>query len=128
MRLWTSYVDVIDSALGPKLLHIPTDEIRVYRVIEDPSTAPHEDIALCFAVYFAALASMVPDDGSAAVGENWTVALSRFKAGLEQAFARGKFLDNPTVVYLQALVTYLVRRHPFPRTPYFSVVIDIATQ
>lgn len=107
-QLWRIFVDVVDTLF--KLVHIPTAEITVYTVINDPGVASAESLALCYAIYYAATVALdEQDDCVQVLGETWNGALLRYKAGLEQAFAEADLLENPTVVMLQAMAIYLVR-------------------
>ena len=111
VRLWTTYVNNVESCAGLKFLHLPTHEVQVYATINDPSKATHEDLALCFAIYFDATISL--DEGEARVlfEIDKCAYLLGFKIGLEQAFAHGDFLNNPTLTGLHALAIYLVGRN-----------------
>lgn len=78
-------------------------------MINDPKSASFENLALCFAVYFAATISV--DDAeqqSVLMGHDKLELLHSFKLGLEQAFAHGDFLDRPTITGLHALAIYIV--------------------
>ncbi|CAM1508848.1 Fc.00g025870.m01.CDS01 [Cosmosporella sp. VM-42] len=105
MQLWKVFVDNVDPCT--KVLHIPTDEVMVYTVVADPSKASTESLGLCFAVYYLATIALEPGDVEAITGEDKEISLRRFKTGLEQALAHADFLENPTVVLLQALAIYL---------------------
>jgi hypothetical protein len=107
-KLWNIYVDNVESCAGLKLLHVPTDQVRVYSVIDNPAAAPLDDLALSFAIYYAS--SIYLDDSQAhtTLGEDKISCLLRFKTGLEQALAHGDFLDCPTLTGLRALAIYLV--------------------
>ncbi|SPO05646.1 uncharacterized protein DNG_08333 [Cephalotrichum gorgonifer] len=107
VRLWNLYVSNADCCSGLKILHIPTDELRVYATIHDPSAAPFENLALSFAVYFAATVSVAEAEVQATLGQDKDSLLRRCKAGLEQSLAHGNFLDCPTITGLQALLIYL---------------------
>lgn len=99
----------VEGCIGLKLLHLPTDEEKIYSVIDDPTKASFENLALCFAVYFASTVSL--EDGPEAqgiLGQDKHALLLSFKVGLEQAFAHGGFLDCPTLTGLHALAIYLV--------------------
>ena len=111
MQLWKTYVDDIDSCI--KVIHVPTTEVVVYTVMDDPDNASMEALALCFAIYYAATMGLDSTDGCATLlGEDWGASLQRFKTGFEQALAHADFLENPTVMLLQAMAIYLVRRKP----------------
>lgn len=117
VELWNIYLNNVEIILGPKLTHIPTDEVRVYSTIDDPVTAEFDDLAFCYSVYFAAAVSL--DDSTALLEK--TAELQRFKMGIEQAFSHGDFFNRPTLTGLRALAIYVVS---FPRrNPHVSCLI-----
>lgn len=107
-KLWNIFKEHVEACAGLKLLHIPTDEVKVFSVIANPSAASFEDLALCFAIYFASTVSLDPLEAELLLGKGKDAALLEFKVGLEQAFAHGDFLDRPTVSGLHALAIYVV--------------------
>jgi len=108
VKLWNIYVDSVEGCAGLKLLHIPTDQVRVYSSIENPNAVPLDNLALCFAIYYASAISLDDSQAQAILGEEKLGSLLRFKTGLEQALAHADFLDYPTVTGLHALAVYLV--------------------
>lgn len=108
IKMWHIYVDNVESCAGLKLLHVPTDEIRVFTVIDNPYTAPLEDLALCFAIYFATTTSLDTQEAQAILPQDKNTLLLQFKLGLEQAFAHADFLNSPTITGLHALAIYVV--------------------
>ncbi|KAF3766365.1 hypothetical protein M406DRAFT_290817 [Cryphonectria parasitica EP155] len=107
VRLWSIYVDNVETCAGLRLLHLPTDEVKVYSVINDPASASYEHLALTFAIYYASTISLEPADAELVLKEDKETMLLRFKLGLEQAFAHGNFLDRPTISGLHALTIYV---------------------
>ena len=97
-----------ENCVGLKVLHLPTDEVKVYSTINDPITASPDNLALSFAIYFAATVSLGGPEAHVILEQDKDMLLLRFKAGLEQAFAYGDFLDRPTMTALHALAIYLV--------------------
>ena len=108
VRLWNIYVDNVESCTGLKLLHLPTDEVKVYSTIDDPTSASLENLALSFAVYFAATISLDVPEAQITFGLDKQTLLLQFKIGLEQAIAHGDFLNRPTITGLLGLAIYLV--------------------
>lgn len=102
-------MDNVESCAGLKLLHVPTDEIKVYSTIDDPTTASLENLALSLAIYYASTVSLEGPEAQVTLGQDRNTLLLQFKVGLEQAFAHGDFLDRPTMTGLHALAVYLVR-------------------
>lgn len=108
IKLWHIYVDNVESCAGLKLLHVPTDEIRVFSVIDNPYAVPLEDLALSFAIYFATTTSLDTQEAQAILPQDRSSLLLKFKLGLEQAFAHADFLNCPTITGLHALAIYVV--------------------
>lgn len=108
VKLWRIYVENVETCVGLKFLHLPTDEIKVYSTINNPTTASLENLALCYAAYFASGVSLEDSEAALMLGEEKNTIMLRFKVGLEQALAHGDFLDRPTITGLCAFAIYLV--------------------
>ncbi|KAF5972155.1 hypothetical protein FBULB1_8877 [Fusarium bulbicola] len=104
IRLWKVFVDGVDPHV--KVLHIPTTETTLYTVIGDPTKASNENLALCFAIYFAAVTATSPNEALDITGEDKKQALLRYRMCLEQSMAQSDFLENPTITSLQATAIY----------------------
>ncbi|RYP59821.1 hypothetical protein DL769_008379 [Monosporascus sp. CRB-8-3] len=111
VRLWHIFGQNVDPAV--KVLHTPTAEVTVYTVIDDPSRASKDKLALVFSIYFASAATLEPDEAEKLLGRDKESGVNSFKTGLEQAFAEADFLNNTNTTLLQALAIYLqaVRSH-----------------
>ncbi|KEF60647.1 uncharacterized protein A1O9_02208 [Exophiala aquamarina CBS 119918] len=107
VRLWNIYVNNVDGCTGLKLLHLPTDEVKVYSTIEQPVGAPLDHHALCLAIFYATTITLDDEEALEVLGQERYTQLLKFKVGLEQAFAQGDFLDRPTLTGLHALAIYL---------------------
>ncbi|RYP40715.1 hypothetical protein DL768_010595 [Monosporascus sp. mg162] len=112
MRLWHIFGQNVDPAV--KVLHTPTAEVIVYTVIDDPSRASKDKLALVFSIYFASAATLDPDEAEKLLGRDKESGLKSFKTGLEQAFAEADFLNNTNTTLLQALAIYLALRSHNP--------------
>lgn len=116
VNLWKTYVHRFDSI--QKVVHLPSAEVVVFTAINDPSASSMEALALCFAIYYAAAVTLGPDQDDAddsdasspCLDVDWGTSLDLFKMGLEQALAHADFLENPTLMLIQALAIYLVSR------------------
>ena len=64
--------------------------------------------ALMFAMYFAAITSLTPQECMTEFGEQKTELLARYRYGTEQALVQADILNSMEMVTLQALVIYLV--------------------
>lgn len=109
MKLWNVYINNVDCHSCQKLLHIPTDEAKVFSAIDKPNEAPLENHALCFAIYYCALVALDDTEAYPILGGERSPHLLNFKVGLEQSLAQADYLDRPTVTSLRALAIYLVR-------------------
>jgi hypothetical protein len=108
MKLWNTYINNVDGCSCQKLVHIPTDEAMIFATIDEPSRAPLDNHAFCFAIYFAAAVSLNVTEASNAFGSEPSPHLLNFKLGMEQSLAQANYLDQPTVTALRALAIYLV--------------------
>lgn len=79
--------------------------------IEDPTAAQPEDRALCFATFYAAIATLEPPEAQVFITDAAASQL-RFKTGFEQALAEAEVLENPTLALLSALAVFLVSSLP----------------
>ncbi|KAH8168294.1 fungal specific transcription factor domain-containing protein [Sarocladium implicatum] len=105
IQLWRVFVDRVDPCC--KVLHVPTDEVTIYTVIDDPRAASAEAVAKCYAVYFFAVVVMAPAEVTVLLDIDKYTCLSVLKTGIEQALAHSEFLEAPTVGLLQAFAVYL---------------------
>lgn len=64
--------------------------------------------ALMFAMYFAAVTSLTPEECMAQFGEQRQALLTKYRYGTEQALVHAQLLNSEEMVTLQALVIYLV--------------------
>lgn len=103
-RLWKIFIDSVDPYV--KVLHIPTAETTLYTVIGDPTKASSENLALCFAIYFASVTATTSNEALDITGEDKKQALVRYRMCLEQSMAQADFLENPTITLLQAMAIY----------------------
>lgn len=110
VRLWNNYVDCVEACSGLKVLHLPTDQIKVFSTIDDPAAAALENLALCFAIYFASAVSLDVAEAHVTLRQDKDSLLHQFKVGLEQAFAHGDFLDRPSTIGLHALAIYMASK------------------
>ena len=107
LRLWTTYVKNVDPVL--KVLHIPTVQSVVINTIVSPQTVEPSNLALVFAIFFAAVTSLSRTDLATITSSSYQTLLSRYATGLNLALLKGDCLNNPKVSELQALATYAVR-------------------
>lgn len=97
-----------------KILHRPTIEkmfdIFIVNPEDHPLSKPFE--ALFFAIYFAAVASLSPENCHAFLGEDRAILSARYRHAVEVALAKAEYLSSSSLETLQALVLYDVRLRP----------------
>jgi hypothetical protein len=107
LKLWEAYLQNVESQ--NKLLHIPTAQVAIYQAIHDPETAPAEIRCLLFAIYFAAIISLLPSEVAGILSQDKVTALDNIRLGLELSLSAANFFNKPDLVGVQALGIYLVR-------------------
>lgn len=87
--------------------------------------------ALVFAVYFAAVISMPPEQCLAELGDDRDTMVSRFRFATEQALARANLLNSRNINLLQAGVLLISCAHKFDHGRFVwtmcSVILRLAT-
>lgn len=96
-----------------KILHRPT--IKVYlagsQELLDESNRRFKFTSLeavSFAIYFAAVTSMTPQECMTHLGEDKEILLAQYKRGTETALAQADLLNTMEMVTLQAFTIYIV--------------------
>ena len=106
MQLWQAFVTNVDPIA--KILHIPTTQATVYAAINSPHNCKEDVDALLFSIYFAAATSLTADAAASLLGQDKSIALNKYKQGLEQSLGAANILDTPSIRSLQAMAIYLV--------------------
>ncbi|KAL8858620.1 MAG: hypothetical protein Q9178_004914 [Gyalolechia marmorata] len=115
-----------------RILHKPTLRKFITGAKDHLDTMPggSKMQALMFAMYFAAITSITPEECMASFGEEKNQLLARYRFGTEQALVQADILNSMEMVTLQALVIYLIciRCHDDSRVAWTltSVAIRIA--
>ncbi|KAL9589931.1 MAG: hypothetical protein Q9203_001250 [Teloschistes exilis] len=93
-----------------KILHKPTLRKFISGAKDHIDTMPgvSKMQALMFAIYFAAVTSLTPDECMAQFGDHKQQLLDRYRFGTEQALIQANLLVSMEMVPLQALVIYLM--------------------
>lgn len=91
-----------------KILHRPTIDkmfdIFIVNPEDHPLSKPVE--ALFFAMYFAAVTSISPENCHALLGEDRAILTSRYRHSVEIALAKADYLSSSSLETLQALMLY----------------------
>ncbi len=104
IQLWQVYL----QRAMVKVFHVPTTEVEVFTAIESHGKTDPSFESLLFAIYYAAATTYQPEAYLTAFGEEKTLALDRFRTGMERALVQARFLETPNLRTLQALTLYLV--------------------
>ncbi|KAH8880811.1 hypothetical protein GQ53DRAFT_813046 [Thozetella sp. PMI_491] len=115
VRLLQVYVQNVDAL--SKIIHIPSAQVTIYAAIDDPENAAPDVRSLMFAIYFAAITTLTPEEVMNILEQEKVASLDQFRNGLEISLAAADILDRPSVMSLQALALYLqnARAHTMGR-------------
>jgi len=102
-----------------KILHRPTATAYFSNMdaLVDPLTHQFKFksfAAVTFASYFAAVASMTPEDCFAQFGASKDALVARYRRDVEVALVKADFLNSLEVITLQAFTIYIVSTFSFP--------------
>lgn len=107
LQLWTVYVKSVDPVL--KILHIPTVQSTVVATILDPRSACSSNVALVFAIYFAAITALCHDNNEHInLPCEKPVLLKRYQTALDRLLLVTDLMNRPEITALQALAIYVV--------------------
>jgi hypothetical protein len=110
LYLWSIYQENVEPLL--KAVHVPTMEkvFRDARTRFDQLSAGHQ--ALIWAIYYAAVVSLDPEDVLSKLGQSKDEALARYRFATQQALSQADFVITSDLTVLQALSIFLaVLRH-----------------
>jgi hypothetical protein len=105
-QLWQAFVNNVDPI--SKILHIPTTQATFFAAINNPNEIDDDLNALLFSIYFSATTSLTSTDAAHILGQDKSIALRKYKQGLEQSLTCANILETPTMRSLQAMTIYLV--------------------
>lgn len=107
-KLCDIYFQNIDYVL--KILHRPSiiGQFDAFLSAGADHAVGKETEALFFAIYFAAVTSLTPEECKAQLGEERSVLVRRFKRATEAALVRADYLNSNEIAPLQAFLLYVV--------------------
>ncbi|KAJ9301440.1 transcriptional regulator family: Fungal Specific TF [Paecilomyces variotii] len=103
--LWNIYQRNVAPVI--MIFHKPTLETLICKASTEPDSLDRTSEAVIFAVYFASVASMGPEERQRSLGEDHQSALQRYRFSTQQALARAGFLQSRSLPLLQASVLFL---------------------
>jgi hypothetical protein len=105
LAYWEVFKENVDPVI--KVLHVPTQESQILDNATHLHTLSRPAECLMFAIYYAAVSSLLPDQCELQFGSKSDL-LERYRFGVQQALARAKFLQTSSVSILQALIIFLI--------------------
>lgn len=105
--MWDAYKENVDVLT--KIVHVPSFEPEFLKAMHDPTGIDRPMEAMMFAIYYAAVTSIVAEDCVKILGQEKAKLMAKYRFAVEQALARASFLTSQEFMTLQALVMYLVR-------------------
>ena len=104
--LWAYYVGNVDVLF--KILYKPTMEALITSASAELNAVDTATETLLFAVWFATVMTMSPDECWAIHKEDRGFLIRKYRAGLERALAQAGWMATQDLVVLQALTLFLV--------------------
>jgi len=113
---WQIYEEYCDPLI--KMIHAPTMREQIFVIAGQVGRPTKGMEAMLFAIYFAAVTSLTPEECETQLGDTRPALVSRYRFCLEQALARANFLVTEELIVLQSFIIYLLslRRHEEART------------
>ena len=108
---WKIYLENVDPLI--RLLHRGVTDKLMKCTMENIDNLNKGTEALMFAIFFAVITSLSPEDCQTLLSIDKDIGLRRFRFACEQALAKAGFLETQEMMVLQAFTLFLVtvRRH-----------------
>ncbi|RMJ29048.1 Transcription factor [Aspergillus sp. HF37] len=90
-----------------RIFHMPSMIQMFWTSIAALDSLDKNTEALMFAIYYAAIISLSPEQCESQLGERRPAALAKYRFVVEQALARANLLNTQSVVLIQAAVLFL---------------------
>ncbi|KAI0466407.1 fungal-specific transcription factor domain-containing protein [Xylaria cf. heliscus] len=105
MRLFQVFNDNVLPVV--RIFHSPTLIRLFWSAVVSPDSIDKETEALLFAIYYAAVISIDPNQCVNIIGTQRSVIVERYKFAAEQALARANLLNTHSTLLLQAAILYI---------------------
>ena len=106
MKLWNIHKENVEPIC--KVLHIPTADVMVQTVSQQPAMASRADEVLLFAIYHFAAVAMDPHDCLVTFGDNRDAMLQKYSYAVRQALVNAQVLKTTEMQVLQAYTLWLI--------------------
>lgn len=106
LYMWKTYQENVEPLV--KVLHVPSMDRLFQGIVGQTVDLSPGNEALVFSIYYATITSLEDQDVQAHLGSPKAHLLSRYRFGLEQALAKGNFLNTSDMSVLQAFTLFLI--------------------
>ncbi|OQO04394.1 hypothetical protein B0A48_11005 [Cryoendolithus antarcticus] len=106
LDLWKTHVDHVEPIC--RVLHIPSADKVVRRVVDQPQLASKAEEALMFAIYHFATCSSSEDDCMRLFGQPKHIIQNYYHAAVKQALVNAKLLKTTDMMVMQAFILFLL--------------------
>ena len=103
--IWRIFKDGADQLA--KVVHRPSAEHLLQQALRNPTALDNGQMALVFAIYFASVVSMSPEQTRLCFNMSRSTAISLFRSATENALMRAGILFAESLTTLQALVLFI---------------------
>ncbi|KAE8363720.1 fungal-specific transcription factor domain-containing protein [Aspergillus caelatus] len=103
--LWKTFEENVAPVV--MIFHKPTLHRLIYKTATNTSYIDRSSETVVFAVYFAAVTSMSPEQCAEELGQDHSTLLQQYRFATQQALARAGFLQTRSQTVLQAAVLFL---------------------
>ena len=127
-QLCSLFIENVDPVF--KIVHVPTIRNMVSDAISNMDNIPSNTYveALLFAMYYAAVTSLTPQECLQMFHDGKESLLARFRAGTERAFSNADFLCECDLETLQALAIFLIAERANDDTMYPWTMLAVAVR
>ncbi|KAL8948181.1 MAG: hypothetical protein Q9222_005606 [Ikaeria aurantiellina] len=105
-RLWQTYLNCVYPLT--MLFHAPTVQQQILDASSDLESVPESMEALMFAIYYAAVGALTPEECELMFGTAQPVAVNKYMLATQRALNAAKLLKSLDLTVLQALVIFLI--------------------
>lgn len=109
IKLWQYFLDRVNPLT--KIIHVPTLEPYVMRAAVGMHLVPVEYQALIHSIYAMAVISTSEQECFNLLGNSRDALVKQYNGNTKKALLKYNHMENYTMVTLQTLLLYLVRRH-----------------
>lgn len=114
IKLWQHFLDKVNPLT--KVIHVPSLEPYMMRAAVGMHLVPVEYQALLHSIYTMAVISMSEQECLGLLGYSRDVLVKQYSCNTKETLLKYNHMENYTMVTLQTLLLYLVRKNLTPDT------------